>query len=204
MKQFILLIFILQATVLSAQVPQTPAPKKKPLIRLNELKRIGAVCKDGTRSSATGTGACSAHGGVRYWLYTEAPVYESYSENLPAIPDNQLIPLTPDDVQDLVRIQPTPFPLLPPQSDKVPTKKRRSKKRDKEAEEYEEEETTEEEDTEKHKKKSVRHRANDKDEKTIIVREDRWQVIDFLMPFVLLVAVGFMFVLAHYIYRKLL
>jgi hypothetical protein len=30
--------------------------------------RVGAICKDGTRSSATGTGACSGHGGVNYWL----------------------------------------------------------------------------------------------------------------------------------------
>jgi len=32
-------------------------------------KRIGAVCRDGTTTSATGRGACSHHGGVRYWLY---------------------------------------------------------------------------------------------------------------------------------------
>lgn len=31
--------------------------------------RIGAVCRDGTTSSATGRGACSHHGGVEYWLY---------------------------------------------------------------------------------------------------------------------------------------
>ena len=31
--------------------------------------RIGAICKDGTTSSATGRGACSHHGGVAYWLY---------------------------------------------------------------------------------------------------------------------------------------
>ena len=30
--------------------------------------RTGAVCKDGWRSSATGRGACSHHGGVLYWL----------------------------------------------------------------------------------------------------------------------------------------
>jgi len=30
--------------------------------------RVGAVCRDGTRSSATGRGACSHHGGVSYWL----------------------------------------------------------------------------------------------------------------------------------------
>lgn len=30
--------------------------------------RIGAICRDGTRSSATGRGACSHHGGVARWL----------------------------------------------------------------------------------------------------------------------------------------
>ena len=31
--------------------------------------RTGAICNDGWRSSATGRGACSSHGGVRYWTY---------------------------------------------------------------------------------------------------------------------------------------
>jgi len=31
--------------------------------------RVGAICRDGTRSSATGRGACSHHGGVSRWLY---------------------------------------------------------------------------------------------------------------------------------------
>jgi len=31
--------------------------------------RIGAICRDGWRSNATGRGACSHHGGVSYWLY---------------------------------------------------------------------------------------------------------------------------------------
>lgn len=35
----------------------------------SEGERIGAVCNDGTRSSATGSGACSHHGGVDYWIY---------------------------------------------------------------------------------------------------------------------------------------
>lgn len=34
-------------------------------------QRIGARCCDGTRSSATGSGACSHHGGVCEWLYSE-------------------------------------------------------------------------------------------------------------------------------------
>lgn len=33
--------------------------------------RIGAICEDGWRSSATGSGACSHHGGVHRWLYAE-------------------------------------------------------------------------------------------------------------------------------------
>lgn len=37
--------------------PSEPGPRK------------GAVCKDGTTSSATGSGACSGHGGVDHWIY---------------------------------------------------------------------------------------------------------------------------------------
>lgn len=32
-------------------------------------ERVGAICNDGSRSSATGRGACSWHGGVAEWLY---------------------------------------------------------------------------------------------------------------------------------------
>jgi hypothetical protein len=33
--------------------------------------RIGAICSDGTQSSATGSGACSHHGGVMCWRYSD-------------------------------------------------------------------------------------------------------------------------------------
>lgn len=33
--------------------------------------RTGAMCRDGTKSSATGRGACSHHGGVANWLKDE-------------------------------------------------------------------------------------------------------------------------------------
>lgn len=29
---------------------------------------VGAICNDGSRSNATGQGACSRHGGVNYWV----------------------------------------------------------------------------------------------------------------------------------------
>jgi hypothetical protein len=33
--------------------------------------RIGAICKDGSESGTTGRGACSRHGGVRCWKYSD-------------------------------------------------------------------------------------------------------------------------------------
>lgn len=31
--------------------------------------RVGAICNDGWKSSSTGSGTCSNHGGVDYWIY---------------------------------------------------------------------------------------------------------------------------------------
>lgn len=36
----------------------------------NHGYRVGAVCYDGWRSSSTGSGTCSSHGGVKYWIYS--------------------------------------------------------------------------------------------------------------------------------------
>jgi hypothetical protein len=47
-----------------------PTPKPEPAFAPAPSNvRVGAICKDGTRSSATGRGACSHHGGVARWLY---------------------------------------------------------------------------------------------------------------------------------------
>lgn len=32
-------------------------------------KRVGCICMDGVRQDKGGRGACSGHGGVRYWIY---------------------------------------------------------------------------------------------------------------------------------------
>ena len=45
-----------------------PQPAAQPAPSSNSGQRIGAICNDGSRSSATGRGACSRHGGVSYWL----------------------------------------------------------------------------------------------------------------------------------------
>lgn len=44
----------------------TPAPVQPPSQQPGQ--RYGAICRDGTQSGATGSGACSHHGGVAQWL----------------------------------------------------------------------------------------------------------------------------------------
>jgi len=36
-----------------------------------DIYRVGAKCCDGTNSKATGRGACSHHGGVKYWKMSD-------------------------------------------------------------------------------------------------------------------------------------
>lgn len=43
----------------------------------SERSRIGAVCMDGTRSYSTGSGTCSNHGGVDYWLHADGSTEEA-------------------------------------------------------------------------------------------------------------------------------
>lgn len=43
--------------------------EKKTIEGTNSGERVGCICRDGTRSYATGRGACSHHGGVDHWLY---------------------------------------------------------------------------------------------------------------------------------------
>ncbi len=50
----------------SYNVPSYNVPSYTPSV--SPSFRTGAICRDGWRSSATGRGACSHHGGVSYWL----------------------------------------------------------------------------------------------------------------------------------------
>jgi hypothetical protein len=67
-------------TLPTAKVPPTATPKPTAVPRSTAVPkpaaapassgvRVGAICRDGTRSYATGRGACSHHGGVDHWLY---------------------------------------------------------------------------------------------------------------------------------------
>ena len=55
-----------QAPLPPTEAPVQPAPP--PVQAPSTGERTGAVCNDGTTSLATGSGACSHHHGVRYWL----------------------------------------------------------------------------------------------------------------------------------------
>lgn len=48
-------------------IVRTPKPAPQPVQQ--QHYRVGAICRDGRRSYATGRGACSHHGGVSEWLY---------------------------------------------------------------------------------------------------------------------------------------
>lgn len=64
----------------AAPAPQPKAKTQPPPVRTS-TRRCGAICKDGSRSSATGRGACSRHGGVSRWVMCEMP------PPLPWVPD---------------------------------------------------------------------------------------------------------------------
>ncbi|GAB4411993.1 MAG: hypothetical protein OHK0053_38550 [Microscillaceae bacterium] len=173
---------LMASSILVAQ-PSSPDENQ---IRLDDLKRIGAICQDGWRSKARGGGACAKHGGVRYWLYVEVPVYEAYGRNLPAIPENKLVPLTPEALVRLRQGLPGLLPYLPALPDiGIPedTLPRRQKKRPA-AEE----------------KKWPRP----DEEEPSSPRSTGWSVLDFLMPFVLVAALLLLFLLIYHIVRKLL
>ena len=59
--------WVCPGTLCSPTAGPTPPPPPPPTSRY----RIGARCRDGSLSSATGSGACSHHGGVSCWRYND-------------------------------------------------------------------------------------------------------------------------------------
>ncbi|MCB0284698.1 MAG: hypothetical protein KDF60_19100 [Calditrichaeota bacterium] len=64
MKKRITIAFILSTLLVVGCAKEEACSSGSPNI-------IGAQCNDGTSSSATGSGACSHHGGVDYWKCKE-------------------------------------------------------------------------------------------------------------------------------------
>ncbi len=60
-KLFLILIILLSASLSCTKTDEVTNSS-------GDCVRVGAICNDGTRSNATGSGACSHHGGVREWI----------------------------------------------------------------------------------------------------------------------------------------
>jgi hypothetical protein len=66
-----------EATARRASTPVvTPLPQNKTPTVDERLHRIGAICRDGSESGATGRGACSHHGGVKCWKYSDGTCHK--------------------------------------------------------------------------------------------------------------------------------
>lgn len=61
MKKLFLVLILFLSFQLSCSENETTSPS-------GDCQRTGAICNDGTRSNATGSGACSHHGGVKEWI----------------------------------------------------------------------------------------------------------------------------------------
>jgi hypothetical protein len=51
-------------------------PHTNPITATAQVVSIGAVCRDGTASSAVGRGACSHHGGVQCWKMSDGTYHQ--------------------------------------------------------------------------------------------------------------------------------
>jgi len=60
---------VLKGKISKASTNDEARVEKKTIEGTNSGERTGCICRDGTRSYATGRGACSHHGGVDHWLY---------------------------------------------------------------------------------------------------------------------------------------
>jgi hypothetical protein len=80
---------IASLTWTTAPPPSTEEPARTlrtvPASRYARHYRIGARCRDGWRSDATGSGACSWHGGVAEWLYADDRIVQRMAQELAAV-----------------------------------------------------------------------------------------------------------------------
>ncbi len=67
MKKLLTVFLIMGCVACSGSDDEGPTPEPLPNTPANCV-RTGAICKDGTTSTSTGSGACSHYGGVSSWI----------------------------------------------------------------------------------------------------------------------------------------
>lgn len=75
----IVLLFGIFIIIFSAQTKEVRSTST------NQGYRVGAICNDGWRSHSTGSGTCSGHGGVDYWLYSNSTTSTTTKEEGPSV-----------------------------------------------------------------------------------------------------------------------
>jgi hypothetical protein len=168
----------------------------KAIIHLDDLIRTGAMCDDGTRSRAKGAGACSNHGGVKYWFYAEKSIYKAYNSNLPAIPEKSLVRLQPQDVENILRLGVDVYTYL--------RKNQREKYR--EEQNYSEDEYTEEEEppsTERQPQKPKRKVTSSPEVKSE-KESSNWLYIALVNTLIVIFVIFLVFAIIFFVIRKLM
>jgi hypothetical protein len=153
-----------------------------------QMQRIGCLCRDGTRQDITGAGACSKHKGVKYWLYADVSICQQYASNLPAIPDSDLVQITPEDAKRIAKS------IAKGVTETLPILYDGDKK------EGEESSLIEEERKELEKLKE----ENKRQQGLVSSPNNTFQVLDFFIPFVMVLVVILLFLLIVMVIKKVL
>ncbi len=153
----------------------------------NKMQRVGCICRDGVRQASKGAGACSGHKGVKYWLYADVSIYQQYANDLPAIPESDLIQITPEEAKriakSIVKEVTETLPIL-----------------------YDGGENEAEENAliKQEKQALEKLREDNQQQKIINSTNNTFQVLDFFIPFVMVLVVILLFLLIVMVIKKVL
>jgi hypothetical protein len=153
-----------------------------------QMQRVGCICRDGTRQDIIGAGACSKHKGVKYWLYADVSICQQYASDLPAIPDSDLVQLTPEEAKRIAKS------IAKGVTETLPILYDGDKKEEKESTLVEEE-----------RKELEKLREDNKQQQGLISKPaNTFQVLDFFIPFVMVLVVILLFLLIVMVIKKVL
>ncbi|PIY09173.1 MAG: hypothetical protein COZ18_08475 [Flexibacter sp. CG_4_10_14_3_um_filter_32_15] len=154
-----------------------------------QMQRIGCICRDGVRQNTTGAGACSGHKGVKYWLYAEVSIYQQYANDLPAIPDSDLIQLTPEEAKRIAKS------IAKEVTETLPILYDGDKK----------EGDNENSLVEKEREELEKLREDNRKQRGVVSSpSNRFEVLDFFIPFVMVLVVILLFLLIVMVIKKVL
>ncbi len=137
----------------------------------------------------TGAGACSNHKGVKFWLYADVSIYQRYASDLPAIPDSDLIQITPEEARRIAK------GIAKEVTETLPILYDGKKEKD----------GNENSLIEKEKQELEEWREDNRQQQGIVsAPTNRFEVLDFFIPFVMCLVVILLFLLIVMVIKKVL